>query len=554
MAEYRPWYERFPERFAEEKAEMAERGFVLDEEALARQAVVFSGRSRVDPERELMIEYPDAFPSLPPHVVSDKGEKLLTAHQTPGVGGICTFGPRQARWSASLSGTAAVDEAEEVIRDFRPGAAPPAEAQLPEPPSATYHYAPDLYFLVPPPLNNLPREASERPITGTFRLIFKPPESSGPRATVAGRGIVIKAETGEGVLQPEKQYRKWLQGPQEYPGTLVILPQPPPYIDSADRLKRWLAEIGVRRADWMAFVFPEGDRPEERYWSWVVARTRPDHTFFLGRTFVMRPPGNNVRVPGTAGLSEKKVSVIGCGCLGSKIAVALAATGVSQIFLLDRDYFEPDNSIRHECGVKQFGTPKVEAVLSRVLDMNPEINYHATNFDIGGRVNVNLQRFMFEHLASSHLVIDATGVHGVSRFVNDVSHELGVASLYVSVTNGAWGGEVVRAVPGKTACWMCWYKQYEGNAPSSEPAPELGVFAPGCDQPTFTGTTYETGMVANLAAWMAVETLLAGSPGREDFKGDYIRWSGRDREGVPAPLTEVLPTIIAEDCPLCQRS
>jgi hypothetical protein len=82
----------------------------------------------------------------------------------------------------------------------------------------------------------------------------------------------------------------------------------------------------------------------------------------------------------------------------------------------------------------------------------------------------------------------------------------------------------------------------------------MGVFAPGCDQPTFTGTTYETGMVANLAAWVAVETLLADKPGRQDYRGDYLRWTGRDSDGVPAPSTEVLQTIVAEDCPLCRRS
>ena len=553
MGEYRPWYERFPERFAEEKAEMAARGFVLDEEAFARQSVVFRGRSRVDPARALVVEYSDAFPSIPPRVLSETAGKLLTAHQSADTGAICTFGQRLARWSASLSGTAAINEAEDVIRHFRFGSTPPVEAQPPEPPSATYHYSPDLFFLVPPPLGTLPREVPESPVIGTFRLLFKPPETNGPRTSVAGRGIVIKADDG-GVLEPEKHYRKWLQGPQEYRGTLVILPQPPPYMGTPQDLRVWLQDIGVIRADWMAFLFQEGDDSKGRYWTWLVARTRADYTFFLGRTFVLRSPEHNVRVPGMDGLSEKKVAVLGCGCLGSKIAVALAATGVSKAFLLDHDYLEPGNAVRYECGVRQFGTPKVEAVYGRIFDMNPSTNFTALSFLIGGDVNPDLQRFLFEQLASSDLVIDATGEHGVSRFVNDICRELSVPSLYVSVTGGAWGGEIVRVIPGKTACWMCWVKQYEGERPSSAPAPELGVFAPGCDQPTFTGTTYETGMVANLAAWMAVETLLAGKSGRQDFRGDYLRWTGRYGDGVPAPSTEVLQTVIAEDCPLCRRS
>lgn len=458
MTEYKPWYERFPERFDEEKAGMPERGFVLDEEALTRQTVVFRGLSQVDSSRNLVVEYSDAFPSMPPRVLTEAGSKVLTAHHSQDSGAICTFGPQLGRWTADLLGTAAIDEAEDVIRNFQPDSVQPTEAQSPEPPSATYHYSPDLYFLVLPPLSNSHREVPENPVVGTFRLLFKPPETNGPRTTVAGRGIIIKVETNAGSFETEKQYRKWLQGPQEYRGTLVILPHPPPYIGSPERLREWLLEIGVPRTDWMAFAFPEGEETEGRYWTWVVARTKADYTFFLGKTFLLRPGEQNVRVPGTAGLSGKKVSVIGCGCLGSKIAVALTATGVPRIFLLDRDYLEPDNSVRHECGITQFGTRKIQAVLGRLLDMNPELVFSALNFQIGGPVDVKYQQHLFQEIASSDLVIDATGVHGVSRFINDICFNLSVPSLYVSVTNGAWGGEVVRVIPGKTACWMCWVK------------------------------------------------------------------------------------------------
>jgi hypothetical protein len=102
---------------------------------------------------------------------------------------------------------------------------------------------------------------------------------------------------------------------------------------------------------------------------------------------------------------------------------------------------------------------------------------------------------------------------------------------------------------------MCWFKQYENEGPPFEPAPEIGIFTPGCNQPTFTGTTYETGMVANLASWMAVETLLAGTNGRQNFRGDYLRWTGRSTDGVPVASAEILPTRMAEDCTLlCQES
>lgn len=555
MAEYKPWYERFPERFAEEKAEMEARGFVLDGQALARHSVVFRGYSKADPSRELRIECSDAFPSIAPRVVSEVTDNLLIAHQRPDTGEICTFGQRQVRWSAQLSATAAVDEAEEVIRSFRVGGVTPTEEQPPEPATDHFHYSPNLFFLVPPSLNKFPDEVPKRAIVGTFRLMFQPNEQA-PRGVGAGRGVLIKTDGRDGAFDVAKHFRKLLRGAQEKKGTHVILPQPPPCVNSPEQLRAWLRAIDVPRTEWMAFVFPDGDASGRLYWSWLIVQTRSDYTFHLGRAFVLSSVEQNVRVPGTAGLSEKTVVMIGCGNLGSKIAAGLAATGLSKFFLVDRDFLEPGNAVRHEGGFTQFGLYKVQVVAGRIYDLNFDTfdNVQLSAFQIGGSVNKEEQKKLFDEIAVADLVIDAAGTHGVSHFINGLCHELNVPSLYASVTNGAWGGEIVRVIPGKTACWMCWVKQYENEHPAFELEPEIGIFAPGCNQPTFTGTTYETGMVANLAAWMAVETLLAGTAGRQNFKGDYLRWTGRSKDGVPIASTETLQIRRAEDCALCQES
>lgn len=555
MADYKPWYERFPERFAEEKAEMEARGFVLDEHAFARQSIVFRGYSLVDPSRELRVECSDGFPSVAPLVSSEATNSLLTAHQRPDTGEICTFGPHRVRWSSSLSATAAIDEAEEVIRKFRVGGTPPTEEQPPEPAADHYRYSPSLFFLVPPPLNLSPDEVPAQPVLGRFRLMFEPIQA--PPGVVTGRGVLIKIDTAGADLSVARHFRKLLRGAQERKGTHVILPQPPPHLQSPEQLRSWLRAIDVSRDEWMAFVFPDSlDSAGFPLWSWLIVHTRPNYSFNLGRVFLLTSAEHNVRVPATRGLSEKKVAVIGCGNLGSKLACGLAATGVSKFFLLDRDFSEPGNAVRHEAGFTQFGFPKVAAVANRICDLNFDAfeKIQMSTFQIGGTVDREEQKRLFDQIAGADLVIDASGTHGVSHFINALCHELKVPSLYVSVTNGAWGGEIVRVIPGKTACWMCWFKQYEIEHPVAEPAPEIGIFAPGCNQPTFTGTTYETGMVANLAAWMAVETLLAGTNGRQNFSGNYLRWTGRSKDGVPIASTEILPTRMADDCALCKQS
>ena len=175
--------------------------------------------------------------------------------------------------------------------------------------------------------------------------------------------------------------------------------------------------------------------------------------------------------------------------------------------------------------------------------------------DIGiGNTNaISKEIQLHDILASASIVVDSTGDHAVSRYLNDICGDLKVPQVYATVTNGAWGGEIVRVIPGKTACWMCWLKEYYQPQPSGEPAPEQGVFAPGCDQPTFTGTSYDINIVAGLACSMIVDTLLIDDAAHKHFAGNYIRWELRNPQGEFSPTIKVLPTHQHQGCPFCSE-
>lgn len=539
--DYVPWYSRYPERFEEEVADMAKRGFVLKDEALNREKrVVFVGNSSVEPERQLRVEYPGAFPSMPPKVYASG--KLIPRHHHPVTGEICLFGPGQTRWSATRSGAEAVDEAEEVIRMFSAGSSAVMLDEVPEPASAFYPYKEDAAILVPPGVATPPLTTPSY-LKGSFRVRFRP---------VNGRGIILNARLQEWYGRADTPFNQWCSGGQEENGHLVWCPNPLPILRGPHDLKELLRDLSLERRNWMAFIFPEqSGNTSGRRLGWVVLRTFANGTFHYVRTFPYRRNERMARVPGLDGLASKKVLFIGCGCMGSKIAVALAATGVQHFTLVDPDIMKPDNSVRHEVGVDGYGDPKVNALALRLSQINPLITIKGLRMRIGDIPSGAEEKAVVDLISSADLVVETTGSHGVSRWVNDICHYLAVPSLYATVTNGAWGGEIVRVIPGRTACWQCWYQQYELDRPPSAPAPEVGFFAPGCDQPTFTGTTYEVGIVANLAAWVAVETLLRNEPGRKDFRGNYIRWSARTSEGVPDLAPAVLEIHKRPGCPVC---
>ena len=554
---YRPWFERFPERFVGEREGMERRGFALDENALNQNGrVEFIGRSRTNPAIELKVSFPDSFPSKPPHVHTAKAP-ILSRHQRPDTREICTFGPSRSRWVASLSGTAAIDEAEEVIAAVT---APELSVMkysddVPEPASALYHYESDTSILIPPAIAAFAAEMPEGS-SANFRGRFE----NWPGQTVSryGKGRGIVTEIGQ---KPTVNAEEWQQNmlprrsPVEISGKVVRIAAPPPLAMGLPEFNNWLQRLGEERSDWMAFVFPEqaGNSTSHRL-AWLFVRSK--QKVELIRSFAMDGGGLAARVPGLSSLCEKTLVFVGCGSLGSKIAASLAATGVNRFGLVDFDFLEPDNAVRHESGVNLFGVAKVSALLNRLFELNPNVlnNTKVLSIVIGGANDTAKDKELQSMLAGASLVLDTTGDHGVSRFINDICAELSVPQLYASVSNGAWGGEVVRVIPGLTACWMCWLAQYEDSPPPAEPTPEAGVFAPGCDQPTFTGTSYDLGVVAGLASSLAVDTLLIDDERRRHYEGDYIRWQLRDTEGRFIPRAEVLPVPKREVCPFCKTN
>jgi hypothetical protein len=152
---------------------------------------------------------------------------------------------------------------------------------------------------------------------------------------------------------------------------------------------------------------------------------------------------------------------------------------------------------------------------------------------IDGDNPLAVEEAIYDALASADLVVDTTGVHAVSRFINDLCDDLKVPSLYVSVTDGAWGGEVVRVIPGETACWNCWYVQFEDDRLPAALIPDIGFFAPA------RSTNLHRDHIRHRHRRQSGGKDGGGNAPASharpaQFSGDYIRWSARNPDGTPA--------------------
>lgn len=550
--DYRPWFEKYPPLLKAQTDILKSAGFELDSEILTKEhRIQFSGYSKADPKRKLFVKFSAAFPSAAPRIFDDQSSDLLTRHHRSACRQLCLFGFNENRWNAELSVADALKEAEELIEKFK-SETNTQDGQPPEPVTLSVIYAQEAAILIPPPISTFADFAQLKSSTGKFsgKFAYEGDVKKGP---VKGRGIILEAIFGANKIKCTHPFFNHIGNHgREIHGDWFYIDKSPTQKEIPDILKTYYQKCRAsKKVDhyWIALIFrEESQTSSQSRLTWLVYRAKQEGADLI-RTFPYIQQERSARIPGLEGLEGKRITLVGCGSLGSKIAANLAASGLNRINLVDFDYFEPNNSVRHELGVECFGLYKDKALLNRLCSLNPSVveNGKCFTFQVASIAPFNIEQHFYNFVKESDLIIDTTAIHSVSHFINEIAFEFQIPALFATVTNGAWGGEIVRTIPGKTPCWVCWLDQYYDNKPPSAPDLTAEIFAPGCDQPTFTGTIYELGMVANLATSMAVDTLL----GTKDFSKNYIMWSGKDKTGQPIFLTEILTINHQKECFLC---
>ena len=82
-------------------------------------------------------------------------------------------------------------------------------------------------------------------------------------------------------------------------------------------------------------------------------------------------------------LDGKEVMVVGCGGIGSNVALFLAKMGVQKFVLVDPDHVEEENIATQAFGRRYLGWWKVDATEDIILDVNPDtaVEAHASRME-----------------------------------------------------------------------------------------------------------------------------------------------------------------------------
>ena len=166
-------------------------------------------------------------------------------------------------------------------------------------------------------------------------------------------------------------------------------------------------------------------------------------------TSVILPPAPSQRLDEQhAILPTRKVAIIGCGSVGSKIAVMLARSGVGKFLLVDDDMLFPHNLVRHELDWREIATHKVDSLARRIQLVNPLAACEKRHHRLGGQESSGSLESLIEILSGADLLVDATADPAVFNYLCAVIAAAEKPLAWAEVFGGGFGGLIARSRPG----------------------------------------------------------------------------------------------------------
>ena len=509
----KPWFERFPDTYADERRFWLSKGF--QEADVRRDRVVFAGIITVRVgcstgfERhdfELKIAYPPGYPFVAPRVEFLDPAIKRARHQSVD-GAPCLFPP--SAWTRTFPASELHVAIERWLAYHLSGHFP-RELAVYELPA---------YFAWTP-FNLLATPATLEQMAGRRFGRLSVDEFVGHDLGVLW--TVDQQTVGKELvdaLAPGKT-----RNVKRHPGRWYRLDHEPPPAQNTAELQHVLARAGhrvdlrprLRERELIGLVFPDAALGEERLLMLDIGAAKKTRAAVVKGWSVRCPELYLVsheelfrRLDGVrdvAALEDAKIACFGLGAIGSPLAEALAREGIGDFVLCDPDRLRPGNVIRNALDLTNVGQFKAEAVEEQLARINPWVTTRPETD------NLTHPEVLAGLIGHADLVVAAIG--------DDLQEELLGEVVYASshqppmiLARTLHGGAVFRVAlfrPGIDACIACLAAyRLEDDArwinvpPSSLP----DIFDTGCAAPARPGAGLTSQHAALFASARALEVL-----------------------------------------------
>lgn len=350
----------------------------------------------------LTLAYPAFFPETPPTVVPRDGRRL-SGHQY-GAGGELCLDYRSDNWDPAVTGAMMIESAYRLLAGEQPS--PGERAVVP----SAHHSSlgqqlrgVSCRFLLTPGLRDY--LAGLRPgdcHACNVAEIFGPKKTWTAYVTAVG-ALEAPAWRESGIPARDEKGAPAL--------LLRVASLADISITDQDSLDRLIADAAGTRA------VPANDNATSRFAVVADAASAQLYFSFLNdcawtmlpyRTIDLTDDMAGRLLASYTALAGKKVGLVGCGSLGSKIATSLARSGVGAFVLVDDDIMKPGNLIRHDLDAASLGAHKVDAMEARLKAVAPNVSVSARRVSLGGQESSGTTASVLDELATCDLLIDAT--------------------------------------------------------------------------------------------------------------------------------------------------
>ncbi|MFL5614067.1 MAG: ThiF family adenylyltransferase [Gemmatimonadaceae bacterium] len=251
-------------------------------------------------------------------------------------------------------------------------------------------------------------------------------------------------------------------------------------------------------------------------------------------------------------LASRTVVVIGCGALGSDVALTLAKAGIGKLVLVDYDRISVGNVIRHAAGLAAVGLAKPDAVRQLVRQHNPFVEVD-TFIASATSPRQNIDEF----LALGDLAVSTVADDGIDQIINEAAVRTQRVVVYGRALRSGTVARVLRVRPGTDACVQCAALYREANQRGEAtgwlviPAAPDELVTRECGQAILAASAADLRFAADFTA-RAVLDELSGGAGWNNLL--WVREPWHDAPPTVSAYSIVRATFSQrQDCPVCTR-
>lgn len=229
-----------------------------------------------------------------------------------------------------------------------------------------------------------------------------------------------------------------------YEDTGVFNVYPPELKDRGECLGKVLAPNTAPEKD--GFCGVADDKGITFYWNGKEIKTE---SYSLYQSIFSRNKG----ILETDVMNKKCAVILGCGSVGSLVAMELARSGVGHFVLVDADTLEYHNICRHQCGIEDVGDLKVNALYRKLKNINPSVEIKS----FGGIIQ-NIPKEILDEMcvAKETVFVGCADNRTADVYANRIAIYYDAAFVSIGFWERAYAGEIFYHIPGKNMpCYEC---------------------------------------------------------------------------------------------------